>query len=490
MGRDYYPIPFFLSTKGPTTPRYAPANVYEQSFTAETDIDSSKAKYQVFEDGRLLTLVVDEAACDGTPGSYYFTTFNDGAPCTVGIHTTNSNNPNSNGSVYGVSRRIYGFAVGDNATVKNLHARRALANNGCAEIGDGSTTQNCVFEDGHVHNALFGYGTVRNCWSYGWNTSNEVGGASAFIGYTTAETNGPNYEFLNCIVINKNSVNTRQGTGFYVHGQALGNIGSVLYQDCEAYYSGALHAGAADNTGQIISRRCLAYECNVFGGAGGNEGGFPYLSEDDEYYRTVSKIGTSSPTFSPGPNAGSVIKRLKSFQKNSDFVKSFASAGDFNLTIEDSSIVLSTLEASDRGWAFLIEANNDSKVPSLNSSRNAFVGWDNFGYLFLDSDITNISAVVSDNNAIEADNSPTQLLGSTYSTITALNIAQPQLEASSQRDANIGLLDPSARDYTASDGSIVDVNNWGGIGPDFYQSLATYSSRLAQVQALINGNVI
>lgn len=119
----------------------------------------------VYENGELMNRVPDPDACERTPGSFVDVKGSDGSPVTVRIHPRDSGNPNTNGRVYEVSRRLHVLRIdGDGVTVSGVETRRQIHNDGslAAVPLTGIEVEKTLMAHGTKHNAVIGSGTIRD----------------------------------------------------------------------------------------------------------------------------------------------------------------------------------------------------------------------------------------------------------------------------------------------------------------------------------------
>ena len=135
-------------------------------WTADVAHDSSgTSRFRVFEDGVQLLRVADQATCDATPGSFVKVLASAGTPATIKIHTTNSDNPNSNGSTYEVTVRQSGIIGPHNTTLIGVTTGRVLSNNGSIDLVNttNGTLNRTLAIWGSKHNLGMGSGLAVDC---------------------------------------------------------------------------------------------------------------------------------------------------------------------------------------------------------------------------------------------------------------------------------------------------------------------------------------
>ena len=153
IGRDIVPGGWIK------TPGYD--NIYQISWInnfAQTD----QRFHSVWEDGAVLyeypdskgvdTLGTVLTAMDGTSGAFYIpdrATFSAGGATDIYLHAGDSNNPNSNGKVYEISKRDFGIRFADK--IEGIHGIAAAHDDGALV---GYEIVDCFAEDGITHNLL------------------------------------------------------------------------------------------------------------------------------------------------------------------------------------------------------------------------------------------------------------------------------------------------------------------------------------------------
>ena len=202
-------------------------NVYEVSITFEERAGGNQETL-VLEDGTRLTRVADVATCDSTAGSYYPDS-DTTSPATLYVHTTNSDNPETNGLEYRYSARVYAIAEGHQASSENLvidgiQARMGSSDSGSITTDRSGTLRHCQIDEGGKHNLIMTDGaTIEGCtFAEGYSTLttstiivfNE--NAPISLGLTVRDS-----AFSNTVY--DNTVNA-----IYCHSNVSGDFGDVL----------------------------------------------------------------------------------------------------------------------------------------------------------------------------------------------------------------------------------------------------------------------
>jgi hypothetical protein len=189
-------------------------NVYECS---KTPLWGRTDWLNVWEDDEFLTYVSDVATCDSTPGSYYPS--GSSGTITIYVHTTNSDNPATNGSTYEYNHRtqcIYSDATG--TTITNIHGKKCLSRGGNFQvIKTGATITGCLSEQSNVHGIqVHADSMVTNCVSRNmYAGSNQC---DLFLCYTDAGETGTT-TFSNCTASQDTYLGLSPSErGFFSHG--------------------------------------------------------------------------------------------------------------------------------------------------------------------------------------------------------------------------------------------------------------------------------
>lgn len=455
-------------------------NIYEVSVPTPTG-EAGKQYLTAYEDDVLLTRVDSVDTVDLAPGSFYHGATNPGGNTKVFIHTSGSTDPNSNSSVYSISTRASCVKLGENCTIDSVWMRRPVNNNGCLEIGSNCLIEDCVFEDTHIHALLFGPGIIRRNWGYGFDP-NIPSGAVVFEGYSTADSQG------DCLVEDNIILNKQPGAtppsktaGFYVHGQSGNDFGAVTYQRNQVYYLNAFCAGAGDLTGNLITKQNLAYECNQFGGGGGNA---PFQSIEDELYRSLPPHpGIFDHAFRGQTNYPVVVDKFKAYLSEGDFFRIIGSSIPVDLKITNSIIALD--RTGSRGGAIGFESgNNQVDDIKLTIDNNVFINWEGYATSVRNippsiSDLTNYS---SDSNVYQGTSTRFNMQGTEYQNYDSYRAAYPALDINSQAGSDAGITDIANRDYSKVPGGLADLVGAGDVKSTIHTK--SYAELMAEVVAL------
>lgn len=172
------PVPTNLWTKFGTT------NAWTLAITSENPSDGEITF--IWENGRNLMQTNSIAAVATNLGSIYFLT--NSTTTNVFINPYAGGSPVTNGSLFEIANRLFGFYVPSGfgyqngwGTVNGLWTRRNLGNNGSYESGRGWTNLNLLITDGSKHNGVFYAGnTLRNITASGaYFGDNELGEGGA-----------------------------------------------------------------------------------------------------------------------------------------------------------------------------------------------------------------------------------------------------------------------------------------------------------------------
>jgi hypothetical protein len=461
-------------------------NIYETTWTPTFTGGECP---MVFVNGALLLRVASQATCDSTPGSCYAsTTYTNGVPAPFYIHSTGSTVPGSDGKTYHKTVRRTGVFTGDGWTVRGIRFRRAQSKDGGLNAGKGMLIEDCIFEDGNVHNMLWAGGIMRRCsaWKADQRISVFIGTGGRMFTHYTGEGTARDVLYEDCDAIMQDAVKAigvgsgGQG-GFYGHGQSGTPFGSVIYRRCRVAYCDLAFDGTQSTSALV--ENSLAYECGIGHGLDAASG--TRVIDGLEYVRATAGGYTYN------------------------FFNRFETAAANNLTIRNSIIV--TRDSGVRlyygGSGFVFDnnivyfyggaANTTGVIIGINAAgsaiaatmrNNIFQGWSSGSTNY------NIQSVKTGSSLTNSDNvystfggnaayGKFSLNGTTYNDATLwLAAVQPGNETgSSEESANQFSGDPTARVYTLAPGSASATK---GIGPQGWTPLAfDYAARCAELVA-------
>ena len=222
----------------------AHTNVYSQEFTwsgEATDTDMWMVFWEHPEgtDDVLGTGVTNLAyasslsACQSTPGSFFVDSAELGAnpavefnvsgasrTVTVYIHPTGSTDPRSDGKSYHGAARLVCVYVGDNSTVRQIHAYRAGNHAGSFHGKANCLFDRCLAYDSVSHQMLMGYGEFRDCIAF-HRFLDARRGAILIEHYGGAEAQDTTAIFRRCIAVSTPQVRDAQtpvGLGGHTSG--------------------------------------------------------------------------------------------------------------------------------------------------------------------------------------------------------------------------------------------------------------------------------
>lgn len=457
-------------------------NTYSITVTVPTEAEGArngKSLYTVYEDEILLTRVADQATVDSTPGSFAHTSAaTPGSTVTIYVHPTNSDNPNNNGSVYEVSKRLFGFRGGNNVTVRGIRTKNSVDHNGSFRVRNFCDVSDCIFENGHVHNALFGSGTVRRCHAYGFDNNTPVLGV-AFTSYSVEDQVGDTI-YEDCTVVNKLTSITTAITGFYAHGdqaQSPNAFDRLILRRCRAFYVQSLFSTGALETGSIVSERNLAYQCNRFGA----NFQAPFTSDEDEYYRDID--GTvSTPVVFNEIIGGATITRFKSYLKSGYFAQ-YTGTGVWNFSVSNS--IISKTNTSDTGFG--IQIPNAATV-NLNITDSIIANYSGLNRQWLNvTTNADVTATTLDRNYYSINTTRFNILGTTYQFFSSYQSGTPYAANSisstlaGETDGETGITNISNRDYSQVENGIAETRNVGDVGA--YVASSDYSALITVLNA-------
>lgn len=231
-------------------------NVYE--YTTTNEDEGTNADYPLYEGENTLTLASSLANLDATAGAYYYVV-NSTTNVTYYAHTTNSDNPNTNGSTYAVTVR-QPIALHNNNSVFGVHPRRGLDNDGPMATYKQGDLENIIAEDGHKHNVFNGGGHIRNVVALNARMQG-AGGTTLFVSYELIP-NDLTAEYYNCHAINARDNEVVDDIGFYGHGTTANDKWRKLeYYNCTAY---RVNSPVNPKCDSLIVQDCSFQNVNVF----------------------------------------------------------------------------------------------------------------------------------------------------------------------------------------------------------------------------------
>jgi hypothetical protein len=236
-------------------------NLLQRTWTHD---DAANMYLSLWVNGTRVRWRTDLDTADATPGSWYAADTTGTGSTTVYYHPPGSGDPASDGNVVEISKRWYGLRGGDGWTVRNVHTRRSVHNNGSFIVLNYSQVEDCLAEDGTKHN-LFVAGScfVRRtiAWKADWADRSN---STQFIANLNIGT-GHFVHMEDCIsIVEKEKVAAAvaagdQGiSGFAAHTDGVNLWDKVTYVRCSV--SGAVGAFGANDCLEFESDRCYATE--------------------------------------------------------------------------------------------------------------------------------------------------------------------------------------------------------------------------------------
>lgn len=210
----------------------------------------------IWENGKNLVQVADEATVITTPGSFAYASYS-AATTTVFVHASDSSDITTNGKIYEFNSRYNCISVtGNSATIQGIRTRRQRDNNGSIELfGDYCWVINCTIEDGHKHSAYMreGGGFIGTTFKNAYN------GISGFPNYAVFNKDvGASFgmSVRNClfttdptVVPSTAGIPTQFPTSVISHVNISGNLGIFnAFQNAHTLTGGyGIQNGGAEN---------------------------------------------------------------------------------------------------------------------------------------------------------------------------------------------------------------------------------------------------
>lgn len=261
-----------VSTWTKTTGR---TNIYEYSTIIEDEGDA--ADIPVYEGENTLFRATNLDQLDTIPGSYFYIA-NTTTDIDFYIHTSNSDNPNSNGLAYYVTVR-QPIALHNANNVFGVHCRRGLDNDGPIATYRQGALENIIAQDGHKHNVFNGGGHIRNVVALDARMQG-AGGTTFFVSYENIP-NDLNAIYYNCHAVNSRSNEEIDDIGFYAHGTTNNNKWRKLeFYNCTAY---RVQSPVNPLTDTLIVENCSFQDVKVFNFTNSNLdtiGKYQYISNN------------------------------------------------------------------------------------------------------------------------------------------------------------------------------------------------------------------
>lgn len=161
-------------------------NVWSVSWT--TTMVGANYGIQAFEDGAVLANVASLAAVNSTPGRTYIATTLTGND-TIYLHTSGSDNPNTNGMVYELNKRpsaITTSTVGaETLTVEGIDTLKPGWFSGSVVTGDGASIKKTIAQDSVDHSLLIAGGSVEDSISIGASPRYGAGASVLLVAFTS-----------------------------------------------------------------------------------------------------------------------------------------------------------------------------------------------------------------------------------------------------------------------------------------------------------------
>lgn len=247
------------------TPGYV--NIYQATITVLASALAVSTP-GVWEDSvRFRNFASGLADLDTKPGAFWHGALSGSGSVsiTVYIHTTASNNPAINGSLYELSVRDScidsAAAFVDYVKISDIDTKRPYSSYGGIAISRYSKVERCSFSEGTAHNSFMRSGSemidcvALDCYS-------QFGSPTMYILYDHSSiggTIGSIGRFTRCVA--QVSDDIVKPVGFYAHSNSL-FFGNVIYEECQVLYTKATGFEAA-STEQLTLINCITDSANT-----------------------------------------------------------------------------------------------------------------------------------------------------------------------------------------------------------------------------------
>jgi hypothetical protein len=239
-GAGRWPIISGASIQGSWSKTAGRTNVYEAGVTKEAQNEDD---FPVYENGVLLLKATDLANCDATPGSYFYVE-NSPTNITFYVHTTNSDNPLTNGIDYEVTIR-HCIDSGDDVRISKVHTEKSSDRAGSTVGALNLSLTNSIIKDGTSHNMINAGGITENVLAF--DLQEQSAGATMFVSYEDTPQNLTAI-YNNCFAVNTNeNVPLTSITAFYAHGSGLNEWQKIIIDNSLAYRTAAVSNAVADS---------------------------------------------------------------------------------------------------------------------------------------------------------------------------------------------------------------------------------------------------
>lgn len=413
-------------------------NVYQVTWAYPA---ASTGEYiSLWENGIRLRWVSSIALCDATAGTYYVANTNGTGSATVYVNATGSGDPAGNGKTYEIAKRSGGIYGGIGWTVRNIHTRRTLSNNGSLVVLGASLVQNCLAEDGTKHNVFIGAGSVCED-TIGWKTDwPDRSNSTVFVAYAGSGI-GYSATFRRCIVSVPISVAAtalaaaKDITGFYAHttGDAA-KWDAITYEDCAV--TGCVSGYSCANTTTYTVTRPYSAGCATDHAANAVTGSLvdPYCIEATGIANSMafSHLG--------GVIAIDGLRHITKTASNKGSV--FGGVGTGSVSVTQSVMVR---DAGSAGYRYVVNGNHATSTVSMTKS-----------IIYGDANTNSLRAAgtlgAADDNVYYPATVDIAVAGGSYTSFAAYRTAQPALDTRSVATDPL-LVNPAAGDFSVGVGS-------------------------------------
>lgn len=432
-------------------------NVWAITLPNSTDIQGNFAS--MWEDNVRLLFQPARSDVNSTPGSFCITGSAVGnygvTTTTFEIHTSGSDNPNTNGSVYEYPSRDAGIAAGENWTIRNLRARRNGHNNGSIAMGTGSKAYGCIAEDGVKHNWYVGLNTeLYDCIVFNCDYPHpDRDGWTGFVSHET-DANGATSIYERCKVVLPKEIlewkiaNSGQGlTAFYAHsdGAEGHDWAEISYTDCVVANTETAFSSA--NVVSFENTRARIAGCN-YGIKMANG-----LVTDPWIYQNEGFLLQRAIETGNGDNFIDGARIHSSTDENTGHIYNISTTGQTFVTRS----VLCRTSPGGTGYQYFIR----SEGPGI-SVTGCIIHGQNTG--FGEGGINSPSVQAADFNSYGSGTLDFEVNGNTYDTVDDYFAAvQPTFEANSVQFSavNIPVTDAANGDFTITLASGLDPDVFG-----------------------------
>jgi len=391
------------------------------------------------------------ANCEAATGPAFYAATTSSGSTIVYYHPAGDLNPATDGVTVKISKRAHGIRAADGWTVRGMHTKCTLHNDGSLKAGNDCVIEDCLFEDGTKHNMFMEASIARRCgaWKCDWP---ERTNATFFVGYTDNGV-GKAVTFENCWVLGEQAqltyaIGAAKGMdGFYAHNANGTDVwDTVTYEGCTSKLCTIGFTAASPSHQDVI--RCKAEAVNdgcLLTGPDAYAEDLWVLDGDVTKVRVSAQINTG---------AVAVIDGLRAYtSRGGDNRGDVYNPNAATVTLQNSVI---RRVAGSTGTRWGLNSNTTAGVANINHCILQYVVTTDIVY----RRVTGVTGA-ADNNNYYPDTCNFQVGATSYNDFAAYKAANPTLDqASTTHDPQF--TDPANGDWTIGNATLAAL----GVGLD------------------------